>query len=169
MSTLELDVFGTPAPQGSKRGFYNQRTARVQMVESSNKVKPWRQDVKTAALAAISAQPTRWEPYVDDVILEVTFYLPRPAGHYGTGRNAQQLKDSSPRRPSKKPDLDKLLRSSLDALGEAGVWRDDSQVVAILARKHYADQRPPGAHFQIRGQAPSRAAGQVTTQEALIR
>ena len=50
MSTLTIRVNGTPAPQGSKRGFVVK--GRVVMAESSPKVKPWRQDVAAAATDA---------------------------------------------------------------------------------------------------------------------
>lgn len=153
---MRIIVHGTPAPQGSKRHVGN-----GVMVESSKKVKPWRQDVKHAALAAdaertpcldltCACQPHggTWGP--DDALqVEVTFYLPRPRGHYGTGRNATTLKPSAPTRPWTKPDLDKLLRSTLDALGEAGLWADDSRVAVVLAEKQYADHRPPGAVIDV--------------------
>lgn len=56
----------------------------------------------------------------------VTFHLPRPKGHYRTGANAHLLRDSAPEQPSVKPDLDKLVRSTMDGLSEAGVWHDDA-------------------------------------------
>ena len=46
---------------------------------------------------------------------------------------------------AKVPDLDKLLRSTFDAITTAGVWRDDAQVVVVSASKSYADTFPPGA------------------------
>lgn len=141
MSTLTLRVHGTPAPQGSKRHVGN-----GVMVESSKRVKPWRQDVKYAALEAMSKDAS---PLTGPVSVVVTFYLPRPKGHYRTGRNAYLLRDSAPAHPAVKPDVDKLLRSTLDALGEAGVWRDDSQVVALVAAKEYADTCPPGAFLRV--------------------
>ena len=59
--------------------------------------------------------------------LTVNFYLPRPSG----------LAKSYTGPHLKKPDVDKLLRSTLDAL--TGVlWKDDSQVTRITAGKDYA-------------------------------
>lgn len=138
---LTVSVVGTPAPQGSKRHVGN-----GVMVESSKKVKPWRQDVRAAAIEAL---PSVLHPLIGPVRVHVTFYLSRPRGHYGTGRNAGLLRKSAPTWPAVKPDVDKLLRSTLDALGEAGVWRDDSQVVGVSAWKRYDDQRPPGASIVI--------------------
>ena len=54
--------------------------------------------------------------------------------------------------------VDKLARATLDGIGqgvESGkvgdslVWGDDSQVVELIARKFYADDREPGAVITI--------------------
>ena len=124
-------VHGTPAPQGSKRAFRNQHTGRIAMVESSSKVKPWRQAVKFA-WAELGREGVSF-PAPAAVHAYVAFYLPRPQGHFGTGKNAGVIKDSAPRHPAGKPDIDKLLRSTLDGIGEAGAWTDDAQVVTAIA------------------------------------
>lgn len=130
MSELVIRVVGEPAPQGSKRHIGGGR-----LVEMSKKVKPWRQDVTAAALVArIAADDLT---FTGPVSLEATFTLKRPAGHYRTGANAGLLRDSAPAVPAVTPDLDKLVRSTLDALTLAGVWRDDSQVCELLVRKCY--------------------------------
>jgi len=107
-------VIGTPAPQGSKR-----HVGRGILVESSKAVKPWREAVKYAA------EPHRpHEPLDGPLALRVTFTLARPK--------------SAPKRrtlPDTRPDLDKLLRSTCDAIGEAGLWTDDARVVEITAAK----------------------------------
>ena len=162
MSTIEIIVLGTPAPQGSKRGFAikakGEYTGKVAQVESSAKVKPWRMAVKYAAMNEIALiyRSVSWRPMTGPVYLEVTFRLPRPKGHYGTGRNAGLLKASAPWFPFGRPDLDKLQRSTLDALGEAGIWGDDAQVVTVYAVKVYADDDPPGATIRVRSLANTR-------------
>lgn len=128
---LMLTVYGTPAPQGSKT-----RNAAGAMYESSAKVKPWREAVKSAALDAL-AYDAAWLPLADALRVDVTFTLPRPKHHYGTGKNAGRVKPSAPHYPTGKPDLDKTVRSTLDALTDAGVWRDDSFVNAVFAAKTY--------------------------------
>lgn len=112
----------TPAPQGSKRHVGGGR-----MVESSAKVRPWREAVRQEALAtglAITDEP---------VYLHLLFRFRRPKGHH----NAQgQIKPSAPTTHTTRPDLDKLCRSTLDAL--TGVlFRDDSQVAFMVASKEY--------------------------------
>lgn len=143
MGCLRFDVIGTPAPQGSKRHVGN-----GVMVESSKKVKPWRQDVAAAAREA--AEREGWTAPDGDVPVFVSFRLARPRGHYGTGRNASVVRPSAPLRPAVKPDLDKLLRSTLDALTTSGVIRDDAQVCLLSATKEYADlDAPVGASVRV--------------------
>lgn len=142
---ISFQVRGLPAPQGSKRAFRNQHTGRIMLAESSAKVKPWRQDVKAAAIEAMGDLP----PFTGPVQLSAMFYFPRPKGHFGTGRNAGVVKDSAPSRPAGRPDLSKLVRSTEDALTGV-VWVDDCQVVSIHTAKWYTtDEYPSGAIIWI--------------------
>ena len=149
MTSIQINVRGLPAPQGSKKHVGN-----GVMVESSKKVAPWRQDVKHAAIAVLGEDAeTPLHDRGSAVAVVVDFYLPRPKSHYRTGANAHLLRDAAPARPATKPDVDKLLRSTLDALGEAGIWSDDAQVVSVAMDKHYADTVPVGARIWVRGAA----------------
>ena len=141
---MKIVVHGIPAPQGSKRHVGN-----GVMIESSAKVKPWREAVKWAAIEALRTY-SPFGPGVP-VAATMTFYLPRPKGHYGTGKNASNLKPSAPMFVTTKPDKDKLIRSTFDALGDAGVWVDDAQVVVGTYWKRYADNgAAPGADIDLR-------------------
>jgi Holliday junction resolvase RusA-like endonuclease len=124
-------VRGVPAPQGSKRGFVVK--GRAVLVESSAKVRPWREDVRHAVMEHFEA------PLVGAVWVGIVFRLPRPRSVSVKSRPA----------PVVKPDLDKLLRSTLDALKSAGAYGDDSQVVEVTCSKVYADDVPPGAVIEI--------------------
>jgi len=145
---MKLDVYGTPAPQGSKRAFAVRGkggipTGRIAVIESSHdRVKSWRQAVIDAALSDDDA-------IAEPLAVKMLFFLARPKSHYRTGRNADRLRENAPRRPAKMPDLSKLVRATEDALTDAGLWRDDAQVVEISAMKYWADSRPPGAVIVI--------------------
>ncbi|MFF8406975.1 RusA family crossover junction endodeoxyribonuclease [Streptomyces sp. NPDC015684] len=128
---FEITVHGTPGPQGSKN-----KNASGALYESSAKVKPWREAVKSAALDTL-AYDESWQPLREPVRLEVVFTLPRPKSHFGTGRNAGLVKPSAPQYPTGKPDTDKLLRSTQDALKDAGVLVDDSVVTDTVAAKRF--------------------------------
>jgi Holliday junction resolvase RusA-like endonuclease len=153
-SELIIVVYGRPAPQGSKRAFSIRKggvhTGRVAMVEqTSSTLKPWREAVKTAALEARNGRP----PLDGPLSVGITFFLGRPKGHYGTGRNAEQLRDSAPSHPAGMPDLSKLARSTEDALTDAGIWTDDARIVDEQLSKHYAGQTAylnvPGARIAV--------------------
>jgi Holliday junction resolvase RusA-like endonuclease len=72
-----------------------------------------------------------------------------------------------------KPDIDKLLRSTLDALTLAMVWGDDKQAAELQVAKLYcAHDRSPGPDITITGldnTPASQPADQVRPhQEALL-
>lgn len=132
MSVIEFFVPGTPRPQGSKRHVGGGR-----MIESSKYLKAWR---NTVTLYAIAHRPI--EPISGAVDLALTFHMPRPASHYGTGRNATRLRASAPDHHTSKPDASKLLRAVEDALTDAHIWVDDSQVTSCGVVKQYATGEP---------------------------
>ena len=116
------------------------------MAESSAKVKPWRQDVAAAAIEA--AAEAGWVTPAGPLEVEITFYLPRPRYHYRTGKHAGEIKDTAPDLVDKKPDLDKLIRATLDALTTAGVIHDDAQIARLTATKIYLERT--GASIYVR-------------------
>lgn len=175
MTTLTVDVVGLPAPQGSKSGFYNKHTGRVQLVESSKKVKPWRQDVVAAVLNTLA--DTLWEVPAGPVRVDITFYMPRPRYHFRTGKRSHELRPNAPTYVDKKPDKDKLERATSDALTSSGVIRDDAQIASGFVEKRYADG-PSGARITITPLDPhpdsvaavasSPVPAAATVQEALL-
>lgn len=131
MSRLEFTVLGTPSPQGSKR-----HVGKGVMVESSKTLRPWRDLVAWTAREAHRPDP----PFDGPVNLNLTFTLKRPRAHYRTGKHHAELRSDAPVFHPKKPDLDKLARAIMDALTTASVWKDDSQVATLHARKTYGDE-----------------------------
>lgn len=111
-------VHGKPEPQGSARAFM--AAGRPVITSANRNLKDWRTIVQLAA---------QQHAHMHDGPVEVVlrFYLPRPA--------------SLPKKVTrhvKRPDVDKLARAALDAL--TGVFfKDDSQVVCLVADKSYAD------------------------------
>lgn len=144
---LEFVVYGTPAPQGSKR-----HVGRGIMIESSKKLRPWRDAVRYEAVNARNGAP----PIDAAVMVGMVFTFPRPKSHYRTGKNAHLLRDDAPDSPVGKPDLSKLARSTEDALVDAGVLRDDSRIVEYvrLAKFYVGADRDaldaPGVRIEIR-------------------
>ena len=136
---LEFEVFGEPAPQGSKTIY------RGRLVESSaKKLNPWR---KAIAAVVEEALPDTHSPILGPVRVEIDLFVTRPPS----------IKRSKREFPIVPPDIDKICRGILDGLnqgpdGKANngrLWGDDSQVVELVARKFYADDRAPGADIRI--------------------
>ena len=130
---ITITVYGMPAPQGSKRHVGN-----GVMIESSRKVKPWRQDVVAAAIACGKMLPD------GPARVSMIFTLPKPKSAPKTRRTY----------PDRKPDLSKLVRSTEDALTTAAVWGDDARVVECSAAKRYPNEGidaldRPGAVIRI--------------------
>ena len=72
--------------------------------------------------------------------LDMTFVLPRPKSHYGTGRNAGKVKPNAPSDPKGRPDIDNYIKFAMDCINGTGkVWKDDSQVVSLTAVKEYGE------------------------------
>lgn len=133
-----LTVYGRPAPQGSKR-----HVGKGRMVESSPNVGPWRD--------AVRAEAAKWfvdhavgEQFKAPVAVRMVFTLPCPA------------RAEPGDRPGVVPDLSKLVRSTEDALVDAGVLSDDKLIVEYdRVAKVYPRWDPesldrPGAVIKIR-------------------
>lgn len=157
MTAIVLDVIGLPTPQGSKKAFVDPR-GHARMTESSNdRLKLWRQDVKAAACDYIGSREGTGDPFAtlgEPLSLTIVFRFERPKGHYRTGRNAHLLRDGAPTFPDtgSTGDVDKLIRSTLDALAIAGMFANDKQVAHVDAWKVYLDEPGvrPGARIEIR-------------------
>lgn len=144
---ISFEVRGVPVTQGSMRAAVSRYgTPYVQQDHRSNLV-AWRHAVNDEVRDAFAMRVA----FDGEVTLTLHFYLPRPKGHFGTGRNAGVLKDSAPRRPTGKPDLDKLVRAVMDAVKGVG-YKDDAQVVSLRVDKWYAtDTRQPGLVGHVAG------------------
>lgn len=128
LQTLEFEVIGDPASQGSHT-IINGRIVQV----NSPKHKAWR---KAVTQAAIEALPDNWTPLDEAVELSVIFYLPKP-------------KTVQRDYPTVTPDLDKLVRAVGDSLTDAKVLVDDARIVLLHAQKLYAGSRGLGAVIRV--------------------
>jgi len=122
---IEFEVFGRPAPQGSKT------IMRGRLVESSKYLPKWRSAISEAATQAQAESD-----WFSDQPLEmsVIFFLPRPSS---ISRAKREL-------PVVPPDLDKLARAIGDSC--TGIlYNDDAQIVSLQLTKVYDDDHEAGA------------------------
>jgi Holliday junction resolvase RusA-like endonuclease len=150
---LRFTVHGLPAPKGSAvHGFGG--TIRVR----TDKVIAWESCVSHAAVIAMQ-RAKHLKPWKGALKAHVVFRMPRPEGHYEKqdkftmlrppSIETLRLKRDAPIHVSKAPDLDKLQRSTFDAMNKL-VYMDDGQIAEIRARKRYVDiGEQPGADISI--------------------
>jgi len=120
---ISFFVPGEPAPQGSKTA--RVVNGRVVMWEASSKVKVWRKSVSDVARVEMS---NRNLEIIDDAV-EVVLHFNMPRG-----------KSVTRKWHTVKPDVDKLIRSTLDGLTGI-VFKDDCQVIAVTGVKDYATDK----------------------------
>ena len=135
---IDFTVFGRAVPQGSKRAFVNPATGRAVMVEQAGaRHKDWRALVRDKA--SLHAPP---EPLEGPIFVSLHFAFERPKKHYHHRKAGRVLRtDSPPRYVNSRGvgDIDKLTRSILDAITDAGILRDDSQVSMLLATRAWTE------------------------------
>lgn len=135
-------VHGDPRSQGSTRAFIVK--GRAVTTNKTPGLDTWRKTI------AAAAQPHA-HMFEGPVVVALHFHLGRP----------QSLPKKRLSYATKKPDLDCLVRSCLDAL-TAVMFRDDAQVVQIVATKGYAR---PGARIGVEVMVGQAHEGFGTTGE----
>jgi crossover junction endodeoxyribonuclease RusA len=119
---MRIEVYGSPAGQGSKRYVGNGL-----MIESSKKVKPFREAVKWAVL---EAKPYDGFMFHGPVAVMMTFTMKK-------SKSAPKTRTTYADRA---PDLDKMLRAAFDACTQSGIWEDDARVVLCLCAKVFPNE-----------------------------
>lgn len=142
-AVVAFTVHGVPAAAGSKRGFVNPRTGRVIITDASAKARPWKALVSDEAAQAMTLEDedgtTGYLPPLEGpVLVELTFWMPRPKSHFGSGKNAGVLKRTAPRFHTSAPDALKLARGVEDAM-QGLVYRNDSQIAIEILQKSYGE------------------------------
>ena len=131
MNQIKFTVYATPVPQGSMKGFVLKgkwgAKDRAILTSDNSKLKPYRGEVTREAMLALGMagieHPLAGKHIPVSMVFD--FYLQKPA--------------STPKKrgyPSVKPDVDKICRSTIDALTGL-LYADDAQIVELSARKHY--------------------------------
>lgn len=138
---FSMYVPGKPEPGGSKRAFIVKSGGfdRAIVTDANKNVGAWKDRVSLFALEKLKKLGLE-KPLVPEGPVRVWFgfVVPRPKGHFRTGKNADQLSAHAPIAPTSKPDCLKLARAIEDAL--TGIaYRDDAQIVYETIHKAYGD------------------------------
>lgn len=137
MKPIRFQVLGVPQPKGSTRAFMRPGSKYPIVTSDNPKVKAWQ---KVVGLGATMARGAGVPPADGPIELIVEFYLARP----------KYLARRVTPHHLTRPDVDKLTRAVGDAL--TGIcWKDDGQVIRVVASKQYAEQGDqPGARITVR-------------------
>lgn len=149
---IRFDVLGTPAPKGSSRAIMRGGFAvNVPSGSDTNKrnLRTWDQAVRLAAQIAAGAcgYPPDRPAFIDVALrVNVTFRMKRPKGHWGkNGLNAKAKREPYPKT---KPDQDKLLRATLDAM-EGLLFDDDGRISESYVCRVWAAPGEEGASIIV--------------------
>jgi crossover junction endodeoxyribonuclease RusA len=134
---FEVWVPGVPAPQGSKTRMPNGAMVEGGSTTGRERLRNWRNAVTAGAAEAWEGMPTLDR---QPLMLEVHFRMPRPKARRHDVWHAT------------KPDGAKLIRSTEDALVDAGVIGDDAWICQHVASKRYCDRdrNNVGAFIRLR-------------------
>lgn len=143
-TTIKFFVAGLPQSRGSKRAFpFKRKNGQLGVAVSDDnpKSKDWMACISQAACEAVATAPLE-----GPIGLRITFTMPRPKAHFGTGKNSGVLKATAPKYHTSKPDRGKLARAVEDALTQIA-YCDDSQVCAGPIEKVYGER--PGVEIEL--------------------
>ena len=153
---IEFNVLGVPKPEprprwDGRKGIYVPSSAT-----------PWKHEIRAACKAAMMR--LGWSGVVEPGVplrAVMVFRMPRPKGHWRTGRHSGKLKPNAPHRHTSKPDLDNLVKAALDAIGEFDgcptlVWADDSQVDDFggSCKRYVREGEQPGCLVSVSAHCP---------------
>jgi Holliday junction resolvase RusA-like endonuclease len=123
-TVIELEISGIPAPKGSMTRMPNgamlaatSKTGRIKLAE-------WQRAVADAARRHLEAHPR--SPLAEPLSISMLFRFP------ATKTDPYRYHHTV------KPDIDKLERSTLDALKLGGLIADDALVCDIASKKRFA-------------------------------
>lgn len=120
---------GQPRPRAFARKMGDRFVARVY---DAGTAEAWKSEIAAAARPFIPDEPIRVP-----VSLDLIFVLPRPKGHYRTGKHAGELRPDAPLYHTAKPDFDNLAKAVSDTLTTLGFFRDDALIVDHTLTKLY--------------------------------
>lgn len=137
---IDFDVDGLPKGQPRPRAFARKIGDKfVARVHNPGTAEAWK-----GCIARDSAKWRPETPLTGPVVVGIDFRMPRP-------KSLMRKKDP----PGEvecltKPDIDNLIKSTLDAMTELGWWGDDAQIVKVQASKYYhAKEARPGAEIRV--------------------
>lgn len=128
---MQFVIYGEPVAQARPRFTTHGGFSRAYDDPKSRRAKA---DVLGQVKMAMRDNPN-FKPLENAIELHLTFYRPIPKGK---SKKWQENAKSGVVLPTSRPDVDNYTKLVKDALN-GYLWRDDSQVTDLVARKRYSD------------------------------
>ena len=134
--SLKIRIVGIPATAGSFVPRKRKNGSLYLLRSGSQKHREWRQAAEQTIRQAVNTW--KWETSPDDEYsVSLSFLLPKP-------------RTVTRDQPNVKPDIDKLCRSTLDALTVGKAIDDDARITQLTATKTYtAGSEQPGCYITV--------------------
>lgn len=130
MATIVLEVPGQPVPQPRARVTTRGGHGHA-YTPAAHPIHAYRRAI------VLVARSSGIEKFEGAARLEIDAVFARPPSHW----RKHDLRPYAPRWP--RGDGDNLQKAVADALTDAGIWRDDDQVVEWFCRKRFAGRSEP--------------------------
>jgi len=132
---IHVHIHGEPKGKGAPRTRLLETKDKriIPLVYKSKASKHWETAIYAQAADIIPSQLLD-EPIAMDII----FGMPRPQSHFG--KHGVRPSKADPRH-AVKPDMDNLLKT-LDVLTRLRLWRDDSRIWSLTAKKVWVPGAP---------------------------
>lgn len=127
MVDVLVQLAGEPRGKGRPRAFVLKGRA---LMHTDTKTRKYEELLRGAARNAMAGRPPIEGPI--DMTVEAHFGVPKS---WPKRKREAALQGAEPH--TSRPDCDNVVKAALDAFNGI-VWRDDSQVVRLIASKHYS-------------------------------
>ena len=127
---INYTVVGIPKPQARPKVFHKTLKSGKPFISTYSPKSDWFHLVYTESLKQKNLLKNRLSGALR-VILR--FGIPIP-------KSISKKKREQLQYVTKKPDIDNLTKAVLDAINNAGLWEDDSQIASLQVKKIYSEE-----------------------------
>lgn len=136
MPEVNFTIPGTPKAQPRVKGrIAGKGPKSFVQVYTPDTADDWKRTVATFTRIKMKVTP-------GPIDLMLSFRIQRPKAHFGTGKNAQKLREAAPFYHAQKPDVDNLAKAVIDAMVDSGRIDDDSNVISLVVIKNWVESDP---------------------------
>ena len=122
--------FSIPGVPQSKR---RMSVTRSGIMYTPKKIKDAEADFISLAYQYVPFDP----PFEDSVSLEIRYFFSIPKSY---PKWKKEIMRSENWHHISRPDLDNIMKMTMDCMTKLGFWRDDSFVYSVFASKYYSDR-----------------------------